>query len=107
MPYKMSRCVCLETPDKEGAIKFYRDVFGLEVQQNDGECTELDGDHFRLFIDQREKPQVIFEFLVPNLEQARDELVAAGCEVLRWEGKGKPCYLRDPYGMIFNLWEVA
>jgi len=22
-----------------------------------------------------------------------------------WEGKGKDCYMRDPFGLTFNLWE--
>ncbi len=106
MPYKLSRCVCIETPDKDRAMAFYRDVLGLEITRDDAECTELDGDHLRIFLDEKEQPRVIFEFIVPQLEAARDELVAQGCEVLRWEGKGKCCYLRDPFGLVFNLWEA-
>jgi hypothetical protein len=31
--------------------------------------------------------------------------VANGCKVLRWRGKGQDCYIQDPFGVIFNLWE--
>ena len=27
------------------------------------------------------------------------------CEIVRWEGKGMNCYVRDPFGMVFNVWE--
>ncbi len=42
---------------------------------------------------------------MPDLEAARDQLVAKGCEVVSWEGKGEDCYIRDPFGFMFNLWE--
>ena len=47
------------------------------------------------------------ELFVEDLEQARDELLAQGCEVVRWRGKGRDCYIRDPFGVTYNLWEVA
>jgi len=25
--------------------------------------------------------------------------------VVKWEGKGNDCYMRDPFGLVFNLWE--
>jgi hypothetical protein len=46
------------------------------------------------------------ELLVDDLEDARDELVANGCEILRWRGRGQDCYIKDPFGVIFNLWKI-
>ena len=43
--------------------------------------------------------------IVDDLEKARETLEANGCKVLRWRGKGQDCYVRDPFGVIFNLWE--
>ena len=40
-----------------------------------------------------------------DLEAARQELVASGCKVLRWRGKGQDCYIEDPFGVIYNIWE--
>ncbi len=40
-----------------------------------------------------------------DLEAARQELVANGCKVLRWRGKGQDCYIEDPFGVIYNIWE--
>ena len=40
-----------------------------------------------------------------NLEEARDILLENGCEVVVWKGKGEDCYMQDPFGVIYNLWE--
>ena len=47
----------------------------------------------------------VLELFVDDLEAARDELVANGCKVLRWRGKGQDCYIEDPFGVIYNIWE--
>ena len=41
----------------------------------------------------------------PRCEEACRELEARGCQVVVWEGKGGDCYMRDPFGLTFNLWE--
>ena len=46
----------------------------------------------------------ILELFVDELEAAHDELVANGCKVLRWRGKGQDC-IEDPFGVIYNIWE--
>jgi catechol 2,3-dioxygenase-like lactoylglutathione lyase family enzyme len=30
MPFKLSRCICLQTPRFESAVNFYKDVLGLD-----------------------------------------------------------------------------
>ncbi|MGY8787231.1 MAG: VOC family protein [Fidelibacterota bacterium] len=45
------------------------------------------------------------EYFVNNVEDARYYLEAKGCKVIKWEGKGKDCYMQDPFGLTFNLWE--
>jgi hypothetical protein len=42
---------------------------------------------------------------VPDLEEAKQELLATGCTVMRWDGLGKSCYMRDPFGFTFNVFE--
>jgi hypothetical protein len=48
----------------------------------------------------------VMELFVDDLEKARDTLEFNGCKVLRWRGKGKDCYIQDPFGVIFNIWEA-
>ncbi|MFQ6008502.1 MAG: VOC family protein [Candidatus Zixiibacteriota bacterium] len=105
MPFKFSRCICLQTPDQEKAVEFYRKVFGLEIAALEGNGVEFKADPCRLFIDKGERLGPIMEFLVPNVEAAKEELLKEGCEIVRWEGKGCCCYMRDPFGFVFNLYE--
>ena len=107
MPYKFSVCMCLQHPERDKALAFYRDILGLPVVTETSEEAELDAAPFRLFLDDREPREWIMELIVPDLEAAREELVAAGCSVERWEGKGKVCYIRDPFGQLYNIWEES
>ncbi|MEE9443003.1 MAG: VOC family protein [candidate division Zixibacteria bacterium] len=105
MPYKFSRCIAMQHPAEKQVLEFYRNVIGLEVVGEGPDGVELNADPYRLFLDGREPRELIMELIVPDLEKAREELVAAGCRVIRWEGKGKCCYIRDPFGQLFNIWE--
>ncbi len=105
MPYKFSRCFALQTPDPEKALKFYQTVFGLEKVESGANEIELKAGQFRFFLDQGTPMGPIMEFVVPDLEQAKTELLAAGCEIVRWGGLGKPCYMKDPFGLIFNVFQ--
>lgn len=105
MSFKFSRCICLQSPDAEKALAFYRDVLKLPQVNATDEMPELKAENNRLFFDAGELRGPILEFIVPDLEKAKAELLAAGCTVIRWDGKGGCCYLQDPFGFWFNLWE--
>jgi len=106
MPYKFSKCICLQTPDYEKALEFYHKVIGLEMSGSIEGSAELKAGENRLFID-NEKTALgpILEFLVPDVEAARRELLEKGCKVIVWEGQGGCCYMRDPFGFVFNLFQ--
>jgi catechol 2,3-dioxygenase-like lactoylglutathione lyase family enzyme len=107
MPYKFSKCIAFHTTDYERAIEFYQNVFGFTIVESHEGYVEVEAGQNRLFLAKGDSPGKVHELIVPDLEAARDELVAEGCEVVRWEGKGKDCYIRDPFGFMFNLWEDA
>ena len=41
----------------------------------------------------------------PVPDNVVQELLEAGCQLIRWEGKGGCCYMQDPFGFMFNLFE--
>lgn len=107
MKFKMSPNVAVRTDRYQEALKFYSDVLGFENRSEDPELADFDAEPLRMFvIEDRELEGLIHELFVEDLEAARDELVKQGCEVIRWHGLGQDCYIRDPFGVIFNLWEV-
>ncbi len=103
MEFQFSRCICLQTPEPEKLFRFYREVMGLAAVSDESGVMELKAGEFRMFVDAGQPMGPIMEFLVPDVEKARDELVRRGCAVIRWEGARKPCYIRDPFGFAFNL----
>ena len=59
-----------------------------------------------LVIEDDEISGPVLELFVSDLDEAREYLEGKGCKVLRWRGKGQDCYIQDPYGVTYNLWEV-
>jgi catechol 2,3-dioxygenase-like lactoylglutathione lyase family enzyme len=105
MPFKFSRYVCIQTSDQQSAVDFYARILDTTPIRREGYSPQFDAGMYRLFVDEGQPIGPILEFLTPDLDVAHAELVEAGCTILRWDGKGGPCYVRDPFGMVFNLHE--
>jgi hypothetical protein len=58
---------------------------------------------FCLYVEKGEAHGPVFEFLVPDVQQAKRRLLAAGCTVQEENPSIPRCYLRDPYGVVFNI----
>ncbi len=106
MSYRLSKNINLEVPDLDEAVRFYHQVMGLRVAEKGKDWARFDTGGINLYISKGECGGPITEFCVEDIEKARRELLDRGCSVVRWEGKGEPCYMRDPFGFVFNLWEV-
>ena len=105
MPFKFSRCLCLQTPGADKAAEFYEKVMGLPIVARTDNTVEFKSGEIRLFVQEKEQLGPIMEFVVPDLEKAKTELLKHGCQVVRWMGKGNDSFIRDPFGFVFNLWE--
>ncbi len=102
----MSPNVAVRTASIAAAVGFYGRVLGFRVRSENAGVSDIAADPLNLFvIEDDEITGPVMELFVDNLEEARDELVANGCEVVRWRGRGQDCYIRDPFGVTFNLWE--
>ena len=88
------------------AVHFYSTVLGFDNRSSDPHLADLDASPITLYIDEDDEfSGPILELFVDDLVQARETLEANGCKVLRWRGKGQDCYIQDPFGVVFNLWE--
>jgi predicted enzyme related to lactoylglutathione lyase len=106
MKFKMSPNVAVRTQKFSEAVDFYATVLGFEDRSSDPELADFDAEPLNIFvIADGEFSGPVMELFVDDLEEARAELVANGCKVLRWRGKGQDCYIQDPFGVIFNIWE--
>jgi hypothetical protein len=63
----------------------------------------LRGDHINLFIEQCPAIGPVLEITVENVEEAKARLAKHGCVVVKDEPDFPRCYVRDPFGQIYNL----
>jgi len=103
----MSPNVAVRTQGRfEEAVDFYTDVLGFQNRSDDPALGDLDANPINLFVlEDDEFRGPVMELFVDDLEEARKVLEANGCKVLRWRGKGQDCYVEDPFGVRFNIWE--
>jgi len=106
MNFKMSPNIAVRTDNYQKALDFYSRVFGFENRSADPNLGIFDANPLSVFvIEDQEMNGVVMELFVDDLEEARGELEKNGCEVIRWHGKGQDCYIRDPFGVVYNVWE--
>jgi predicted enzyme related to lactoylglutathione lyase len=101
--FKSSRDVIIRTDAWAEATEFYRSVLGLPVTQQSETLMGFETGSFCLYVEKGEEHGPVFDFLVPDVQAAKRRLVAAGCTVLEENAFIPRCYIRDPYGLVFNL----
>ncbi|MEX0742470.1 MAG: VOC family protein [Phycisphaeraceae bacterium] len=104
----MSPNVAVPTDRPNEARAFYKDVLGFPIRHLEPTSTEFNASPLALFVDTEGDEKLtgpVLELLVDDVEAAREHLLKHGCTVVRWEGLGGDCYMRDPFGLTFNLWQ--
>jgi catechol 2,3-dioxygenase-like lactoylglutathione lyase family enzyme len=106
MKIRMSPNIAVRHQNYSKAVEFYSKVLGFKNRSSDPELADFDANPINLFVlEDDEFSGPVLELIVNSLDNARDFLVENGCKVLRWRGKGQDCYIQDPFGVIYNLWE--
>jgi predicted enzyme related to lactoylglutathione lyase len=57
----------------------------------------------RLYVERGNGHGPVFEFLVPDIQAANLRLLSAGCTIEEENASVPRCYIRDPYGVVFNI----
>ena len=105
--FKASRDIIIRTENWAEALQFYRSVFNLPMMEQGDTIVGFETGSFCLYVEQGKEHGPVFEFLVPDVQAAKQKLVAAGCSVIE-EDPGIPrFYIGDPYGMIFNVGQAS
>jgi catechol 2,3-dioxygenase-like lactoylglutathione lyase family enzyme len=104
--FRLSNNIAIGTIKQPEAKKFYTEVLGFKDRTDEAGYEGLESGSFRVFIQHDEEVQgVVMELFVDDLEAAKDTLLSNGCRIIRWKGPGNDCYVEDPYGVRFNIWE--
>lgn len=94
--------ILIQAPDPKRASAFYVDHLGFTVT-SEKPMIELRGPHINLYIEEGPTLGPVFEVTVADIDQATERLTAEGCMVVKDEPDFPRRYVRDPYGLIYNL----
>jgi hypothetical protein len=89
-----------EHPAKAAA--FYVEQLGFEIT-GETPMISLHGKHMNLFIERGPALGPVLEVTVGSVEEAKARLVENGCQIVKDEPAFPRCYVKDPFGLIYNL----
>jgi predicted enzyme related to lactoylglutathione lyase len=98
--------ILLQTPDIEAAASFYEQQLGLTVFMREPGMIGLEAGAFRLYLDRATTLGPVLDFFVPSVEAAKRSLTAAGATIEAEDPAIPRCYIRDPFGLIYNITET-
>jgi predicted enzyme related to lactoylglutathione lyase len=101
--FKASRDIIVRTEKWLEALKFYGSVLGLPITHRSETIVGFETGSFCLYVEQGKEHGPVFDFLVPNIQAAKQQLVAAGCTIIEENPAVPRCYIRDPFGLVFNI----
>jgi hypothetical protein len=94
--------ILIQTEDPENAAAFYVNQLGFEITGTTP-MISLHGNQINLFIERGPALGPVLEVTVENVQEAAARLVMNGCEVIKDEPNVPRTYVKDPYGLIYNL----
>ena len=95
--------ILIQAPDPEKAALFYVEHLGFEITDNNPKMIGLHGKHINLFIEPGPALGPVLEVTVGNVADAKERLVKNGCQIVKDEPDFPRCYVKDPFGLIYNL----
>jgi predicted enzyme related to lactoylglutathione lyase len=101
--FKASRDVIVRTENWSEALKFYGSVLGLSITHRSETIVGFETGSFCLYVEQGKEHGPVFDFLVPNIQATKQQLVSAGCTIIEENPAVPRCYIRDPFGLVFNI----
>jgi len=97
--------ILIQAPDPLQAAEFYVKELGFEITDKKPNMISLHGKNINFFIERGPALGPVLEVTVKNVKQARANLEKKGCQVAKDEPDFPRCYVKDPYGLIYNLTE--
>jgi predicted enzyme related to lactoylglutathione lyase len=95
--------ILIQAPDPRTAAAFYVDHLGFKITAETPQMISLHGEHINLFIERGPSLGPVLEVTVESVDEAKHRLVKNGCEIIKEEPDFPRCYVKDPFGLIYNL----
>lgn len=103
MANKFGTDILIQAEEPQKAARFYVEQLGFEITDDNPKMIGLHGKHINLFIEPGPPLGPVLEVTVDSVQKARAQLTKNGCVVVKDEPDFPRCYVKDPYGLIYNL----
>jgi hypothetical protein len=103
MANQFGRDILIQAPDPMQAARFYVDQLGFEITAEIPRMISLEGDRINMYIELGPALGTVLEVTVGDVEEAKKRLAASVCEIIKDEPDFPRCYIKDPFGLIYNL----
>jgi catechol 2,3-dioxygenase-like lactoylglutathione lyase family enzyme len=103
MANSFGKDILIQSPDPKKAALFYVKHLGFEINDENPNMISLLGQNINLFIEKGPAMGPVLEVTVDSLEEAKASLLNNGCQIVKDEPHFPRCYVRDPFGLIYNL----
>jgi hypothetical protein len=97
--------IIFQSEDPKEAAAFYVKELNFEITGETPNLISLHGDHINLFIERGPALGPVLEVSVRNVAEAKANLIRKGCQVIKDEPGVPRCYIKDPFGLVYNLSE--
>ena len=95
--------ILIQAADPKAAAAFYVDVLGFAIDDHNPNIIGLHGDNINLFIEPGPALGPVLQVTVDDVENAKARLLAAGCVIIKDEPDFPRGYVKDPFGLSYNL----
>jgi catechol 2,3-dioxygenase-like lactoylglutathione lyase family enzyme len=103
MANSFGKDILIQAPEPKRAAAFYVQTLGFEITEECPNMISLHGEHINLFIERGPALGPVLEVTVDDVSKARLRLAKNGCEVVKDEPDFPRCYVKDPFGLTYNL----
>ena len=100
---KSSRDIILRTHRWAEAVEFYETALGFKVIYRTDTIVGFDTGALILYVEKGAEHGPVFDFLTADVRAAKERLVASGCSIVEENPSVPRCYLKDPFGLVFNV----
>ena len=95
--------ILIQAQDPDEAALFYVKQLGFEITGQAPNMISLHGERINLFIERGPALGPVLEVTVGSVEDVKARLTKNGCEIVKDEPDFPRCYIKDPFGLIYNL----
>jgi catechol 2,3-dioxygenase-like lactoylglutathione lyase family enzyme len=101
--FESTRDVIIQVASLAEAKRFYEQVLGFTSTPHGDRLVAFETGSFTLYVEEGASPGPVFDYLVEDPAAAKQQLVAAGCTVVEEDPSVPRIYVRDPFGVTFNV----